>query len=103
MASLDAHARPPASIRDRYKRHQKPSLKDLDLDPDVFDAERQNFAGCIESSFTLPQDLGDIFRPFLNHDDSSADAFKHQPLLAYEHPRVPGRFTPLTFVVWTSH
>jgi len=90
MADLDAHARPPEAIRLLYKRHQRLPIGDINTDPNVFDFQRQSFAGCTESSLDMPEDIHKVFSRFLG-DDVGGDMHMTQSQ-AYEHPRVPGTY-----------
>lgn len=90
MAGLDAHARPPESIRTQYKRYQKLSRAALASDPDVFDPRRDNLAGCLESSYQLPTEVRHVMHQFLQDTSSSASVEPPHCPKAYEHPRVPG-------------
>ena len=40
MEGLDAHERPPESIRQLYKKYQKLSLPEIDAHPDIIDLQR---------------------------------------------------------------
>lgn len=97
MPNLDAYARPPEALRLHYKRYQKSSINVISHDDDIFDAERQSFAGCIPSSLNLPPELQDVFRHFLEQqDDKVGNLLKMHPL-AYEHPHVPGTYQSAMF------
>ncbi|GAB7355331.1 hypothetical protein MBLNU459_g5861t1 [Dothideomycetes sp. NU459] len=89
-AALDAHARPPEPLRQRYKQCQKAALTTVDADQSVFDAQRHNLAGCRRSSFALPDHVQEVIRRFLQSAQPTAtDAARP---VVYEHPSVPGLF-----------
>lgn len=92
-STLDAHARPPDLLRQRYKQCQRASLNTIDADRHIFDVRRGCLAGCIQSPFVLPNDIQQVISRFL-HPTQTSGADSTDPLV-YEHPSVPGNLYAL--------
>jgi len=96
--SLDAHAKPPQTLRAIYKKYQKAAVKIIDNDISVFDPLQGQTAG-FEASATarqildLPDDINEIMARFLANAPTAVletGTDTNASPLAYEHPLVPG-------------
>lgn len=93
--SLDAHAKPPARIREVYKEFQKAKPADLEHNPSLlqFD-ETSEHEHEHRGLATLPAELRQIFCDFLNSGEG--DALPGQDMKerkCYEIPEIPGKST----------
>jgi hypothetical protein len=92
-APLNAHAKPPSSLRDVYKEYFKLKAKTLETYPDLiqFDECSSIARGDVQQSrlMSLPADLREMFSEFLR---KATDDY-NDPLgkVVYEVPDVPGK------------
>lgn len=100
---LDAHAKPPARLREVYKKYQKLPTPALDADEEVFDHQNGKLAGFLpihEQRKHLPEELKIIFDRFLASTPAlDGEVLASEPATSYpiyENPNVPGMAaTPL--------
>jgi hypothetical protein len=87
---LDAHAAPPAGLKELYKRYQKLKLEDLDIDPEVLDFNKAHLGDDVEVLKPIPSPhLGSIFSRFVQEDGNNSSVT--QDALVYGHKRLPGK------------
>lgn len=94
MEHLDAHQRPPNSIRDVYKKYQKLKPKDLNQDMDILDLPDSLNTSAKDKIRVVKEwsgrDLTAAFRAFSGQDGQMyADLPSRIPV--YEHADMPGK------------
>jgi hypothetical protein len=93
---LHAHTRPPEPLRILFKRLQKSSIKDIELDPNVLSLPAgvgTKCEGLRLAKYLEARDLQHCFRDFLQHS-KEADAPSLSPIanaVSYEIEALPGQ------------
>ncbi len=90
---LDAHEAPPPRLKELYKRYQKLTLEDLNVDPKVIDFNRARLCDDMEILKPVPSaHLESIFNRFVKESDNHLSIT--QDSLVYGHKRLPGKNLP---------